>query len=122
VRPLANPRGYRVREGSLVHRTRAEQVLGKPLPPSAQVHHADGKRGDDSALVICQDQAYHFLLHVRMRVKAAGGDPNTDRICYTCKAVKPIAAFVKRSKPIWYCKDCKNAQSRAEDARRRAAA
>jgi len=58
----------------LAHRLRAERALGRPLPPGAVVHHADGSRSPDAPLVICQDQAYHLLLHRRMRVKAAGGD------------------------------------------------
>jgi hypothetical protein len=44
-------------------------------------------------LVICQDQAYHRLLHWRMRIRAAGGNPNEERICSCCKAVKPHTAF-----------------------------
>lgn len=115
-------RAYRRRNGKLIHIARAEQAIGKPLPPQAKVHHADGTKNPYGTLVICEDQAYHMLLHVRMRVKAAGGDPNTDRICYTCKAVKPIVEFSKNPKPIWYCKDCKNALLRVQRARKKAAA
>lgn len=38
-------------------------------------------------------QAYHRFLHARMRVKAAGGNPNVDAICERCRRVKPRAFF-----------------------------
>lgn len=90
-----------------VHRIRAAKALGRPLPKGVVVHHADGTRSQSSQLVICPNQKYHFLLHVRMRVKAAGGDPNTDRICQYCKAVKPMTEFVTlRTRHEWRCKVC----------------
>ena len=85
--------GYR-KVGSVgLHRVRAEKALGRPLPAGAVVHHADGSKADDAPLVICQDQAYHRFLHARMRVKAAGGNPNVDAICERCRRVKPRAFF-----------------------------
>jgi hypothetical protein len=57
--PRADSRGY-VREHILI----AEKALGKPLPPKAVVHHANGSR-NSGPLVICQDRAYHWLLHRR---------------------------------------------------------
>ncbi len=52
----------------MTYRERAEQALGHPLPPSAVVHHHTYD-GDRSQLVICQDRAYHALLHQRMRAR-----------------------------------------------------
>lgn len=93
-----------------VHRKRAELALGKPLPPKAVVHHADGSKDEHAPLVICESQAYHRLLHARMRVKAAGGDPNTDKVCSDCGLVKPQTAFYRVSRSIDgrfnYCIDC----------------
>lgn len=62
--PRSDNRGY-VREHILV----AEKALSKPLPIGAQVHHVDknGLNNKNNNLVICQDQAYHSLLHVRQR-------------------------------------------------------
>lgn len=76
-----------------IHQIRAERALGKPLPPDAVVHHADGTKRDDAPLVICQNEAYHFLLHQRMRVVRAGGNPNTDKICSGCQQLLPLTAF-----------------------------
>ena len=114
---------YRRRSGAWVHIARAEKALGKPLPPNAKVHHADGTKNPYGPLVICQDQAYHLLLHVRMRVKAAGGDPNTDRICHYCQVVKPMTAFtrIKNWPTVWHCRECNRAQC-ALRARKKAVA
>jgi hypothetical protein len=99
-----------------LHRLRAERALGKPLPPGALVHHADGSKADDAPLVICQDDEYHKLLHARMRVKAAGGDPNTERVCGHCDKVKVFDEFRRDRRgaagvnPV--CKVCINAVER----------
>lgn len=104
----------------LLHRFRAEQALGKPLPDGAVVHHADGSLSDNAPLVICPDEFYHKLLHRRMRVKAAGGNPNTDRICSKCRAVKPSGEFHKnRAQPdglSHYCRPCQRVASQMRGA------
>lgn len=47
------------------HVLRAEQALGRPLPHGAQVHHVDENRRNsaNTNLVICENRAYHALLH-----------------------------------------------------------
>jgi len=80
-------------EKQRVHRIRAARALGKPLPLSAVVHHVDGTKRKDAQLVICQDQRYHCLLHVRTRVVRAGGNPNTHKFCQRCQLLKPYSAF-----------------------------
>ena len=108
-----------------VHRVLAAQVLGKPLPPKAVVHHVDGDiQSSGPRLVICQDQAYHLLLHVRARVVAAGGNPNTERVCYDCGAVKPIEAFTPAAaaRMKWRCRGCPAKAARERAQRRKAAA
>lgn len=60
----------------------AEKALGKPLPPGAVVHHANGTR-NSGTLVICQDEAYHQFLHHRMRALKECGHADW-RKCQYC--------------------------------------
>lgn len=64
----------------------ATAALGKQLPNGAEVHHHDRQRtnNDNGNLVVCQDRAYHCLLHVRMRALAACGNASYRR-CAVCK-------------------------------------
>ncbi len=57
--------GRRVYEHVLV----AERALGRLLPKGARVHHVNENKSDNRPenLVICPDEAYHRLLHVRMK-------------------------------------------------------
>jgi hypothetical protein len=113
--------GYRIRSIApynpvLVHRHRAEQALGKPLPEGAIVHHVDGSKSETAPLVICQDQGYHLLLHLRARVVAAGGNPNTQRFCRTCGELK---LFHEMNKHNWNCYPCQRATAKRFWARKR---
>lgn len=90
------PEHPKARNGCVsVHILIAEQALGRLLPNGVEVHHVDEDRTNyaNRNLVICQDKAYHRLLHVRSRVIHAGGDPDTERICATCRALKLFAEF-----------------------------
>lgn len=94
----ANNNRY-VREHILV----AERAIGGPLPPKAVVHHHDEDRANNTPanLVICQDGAYHQMLHARMRFIADGVDPNTEQRCTgKCRTVKPLGAFYPKL-PRW---------------------
>lgn len=64
----------------------AERALGKPLPIGAVVHHIDENKLNNTPtnLVICQDDAYHFLLHQRQRAIDACGHAHW-RKCPFCK-------------------------------------
>lgn len=96
-----------------LHRARATKALGKALPAKAVVHHVDEGRPDNSRLVICQDQRYHFLLHVRQRTIAAGGNPNTQRVCCSCKSVKPFSAWAPKALAAnQCCRECNTKQRR----------
>ena len=52
--------GRHIRE----HTLRAEKALGHALPKDAEVHHW---YGNPPTLVICPNEAYHQLLHMRER-------------------------------------------------------
>ncbi len=68
------------------HRKIAAKVLGKPLPLGVLVHHHDGNRANNSNrnLVICENTAYHNLLHRRKRAYDFCGNANWRRCSY-CK-------------------------------------
>lgn len=104
-----------------LHRLRAENALGHALPAGAVVHHADGSRRDDAPLVICQDTAYHKLLHARMRVIAAGGNPNTDAVCGICRLAKARSEFRPRASGVFgvrdSCQSCVSARQQEGAAR-----
>lgn len=119
--------GYRDRGGKRLHRLRAEKAFGKPLPAGVVVHHADGTKHDDAPLVICQDQSYHALLHARMRIFKAGGNPDMDAWCCYCKQPRPREEFHQRKntfgrKPgslTTVCKSCGVKRTRETRDRRR---
>lgn len=69
-------------------RRRAELALGRPLKRTEQVHHHA-----DTQLVICQDRAFHALLHTRTLTVRAGGNPNKQRYCPECKTIRRPTAF-----------------------------
>lgn len=70
----------------LEHVLVAEKAMGCSLPPWAVVHHVDEdpSNNNPSNLVVCPDQAYHMLIHRRMRALASCGNANW-RKCCLCK-------------------------------------
>jgi hypothetical protein len=63
-----------------------ENIMGKPLPSRAVIHHVDGNKHNNNPknLVVCQDRRYHGLLHRRINALTACGNPNY-RKCTYCK-------------------------------------
>ena len=76
--PRAMSNGY-VREHIVI----AERAFGGELPIKAQVHHY-GHVSDNSKLVVCEDQGYHRLLHIRSRALKECGDAGK-RKCKFCQ-------------------------------------
>lgn len=81
-RPVLEPE-----KGPRRYRQVVEAILGYTLPPGAVVHHIDGDRTNNrpSNLVVCPDEAYHNLLHMRQEAQDACGNPNWLK-CYVCKS------------------------------------
>lgn len=78
-------KGYIAIGKKLQHVIIAEKALGKELPKGVQVHHVDYDRKNNapSNLVICPNQEYHALLHVRTDAFLACGNPDY-RKCRFC--------------------------------------
>jgi hypothetical protein len=78
----------------------AERVLGRALPRNAVVHHVDEVRHNNANcnLAILQRDD-HLELHRKMRVRARGGNPWTDRLCSMCKQPRNSSLFYWRSNP-----------------------
>lgn len=87
------------------HRIIAETALGKKLPKRCVIHHIDKnkKNNKNTNLVICQDAAYHFLLHQRTRALKACGNANY-RKCTICKKYDKPENINKNS----YHETCRN--------------
>lgn len=96
----------------------AEKALGRKLPKGACVHHVDQNRRNNinSNLVICQNSAYHNLLHVRLKVLRSGGNPNTDKLCSGCGQAKSILSFApNKSKGDGLrdiCRECRSSKNK----------
>ena len=66
--PFSTAQGY-IGESRLV----AEKAFGKHIPTKHPIHHSNGATSDNipKNLVVCEDNAYHKLLHVRINALAA---------------------------------------------------
>ncbi len=99
----------------------AESALGKELPKKALVHHANGNPGDNRPenLVICPDDKYHFLLHIRMRAIEACGNVDYRRCLYCKKHDDPanMRGFHSITNPNgrFYHRLCRNSYRRNQN-------
>lgn len=120
-----NAAGYRVsREGgdrALEHVRIVERVLGRRLPPGAQVHHADGNplNNANSNLVVCPSDEYHKLLHRRMRAFDACGHADYLR-CVYCKRWGAPEAVVRHAPGSFVHRACYNEYKRLRYQRKKA--
>jgi hypothetical protein len=99
--------GYHVRsEGNgkriYCHRELVEKILGIALPINATIHHHDGNSLNNlnGNFVVCENQAYHMLLHRRARTLKECGHADWLR-CYFCKQYD-IHDNINKSKRMQY--------------------
>lgn len=103
--PGRKSKSYRITNGIPEHRAIAEHAIGKPLPPNAEVHHVDGDRSnnDPSNLVICQDRAYHMLIHLRTKAYNESGDANKRKCVYCGKWDLPKNMTINKTAKHRFC-------------------
>lgn len=77
----------------------AEKAVGHPFRKTAPVHHVDEDPSNNSSgnLVVCQDHAYHRLLHLRQVAFDACGCPDWRR-CIYCRAYDDVSTMVRHAK------------------------
>ncbi len=85
----------------------AEKALGKELPAKAIVHHHT-----PTQLVICQDQAYHLLLHARTKALKECGNPDLRKCIYCGRYDAQTELKYYRSNRNWRHPSCGNQRRR----------
>lgn len=103
------PEHHRANNGYVLeHILIAEKSLGKPLPLGAVVHHADGNKLNNSNgnLVICQDNAYHSLLHQRTRAFEGCGNPKWLKCTYCKQYDDPCNLYINDRSKMFYHRIC----------------
>ena len=106
--------GVKKREHILV----AERAFGGPLPAGSVVHHVNQNKLDNHPenLVICPSEAYHQLLHRRMRALEQSGNAS-NRQCMYCKDWSLESVMkVSAANSSAYHGACRNAYRRAKYA------
>lgn len=93
--PRAHQSGY-VYEHLII----AQQLLGRPLLKGEEIHHY-GTKTDNTKIVVCENHAYHMLLHRRMRALAACGHAGW-RKCYYCGSYDDPKNLYTHSKNIYH--------------------
>ena len=85
-----------------------EAALGHAFPRKAEIHHVDEDRSNNanSNLVLCENRAYHRLLHRRQRALDACGDANA-RSCNICGDFSRQDQIVVTRYGNVYHRDCK---------------
>lgn len=85
----------------------AENALGKRLPIKSQVHHIDNNRSNNNNnnLIVCENDEYHKLLHIRTNALRESGNPN-HRKCTYCKTYDSLKNLFINSQGKVYHRLC----------------
>jgi len=99
LRLWVGPHEYR-----LEHRMRAEKAIGKTLSPEIPVHHYK------NFLVVCENQGYHLLLHIRTKALEGCGNANWRRCRFCKKYDDPLTLTLQndRERQSYHHKECRN--------------
>lgn len=107
--PRADNRGY-----VPVHILVAEALIGTSIPKGNVVHHVDEDVSNNSPgnLVVCQDEAYHRLLHTRKKAIDVCGNPNY-RSCVFCHRYDdPLIMFHSVTSRHYMHRECRQKYER----------
>jgi len=103
-----------------IHRLIAERVIGRFLRKEEVVHHKDGNPLNNrrANLVVLPNQRAHIREHAMERIRQAGGDPETQKICGTCTRVLGRLYFPRLKTSFdglgSTCKGCANSRRRGK--------
>lgn len=106
-----------------------ENVLGFELPKGVVIHHWNEIKTDNrnENLLVCQDRAYHNLIHARMRAYDACGNASF-RPCVVCKKYDDVKnmknkghseCLSKRTREIYASKTIEEKKLLVEEAKNR---
>src|SRR5574343_38254 len=91
-----------------LYRKIVEDILGYPLPLNAVVHHVDGniKNNEKNNLVVCQNHAYHRMIHARATALKECGHPHWRKCKYCHKYDDPNNLYIPKSSKYAMHRDC----------------
>ena len=100
-------RNGRIREHILV----CEKALGRPVPEGKVTHHFPDKT-KFTHLVLCENDAYHILLHLRYRALKESGHKDWRRCCGCKKWDDPKNLILEKSGTAYYHLECRRTYQR----------
>lgn len=104
------PCGREISESRFV----VEQVIGKKLDRKHIVHHIDGnsENNKNDNLIVLENRREHAIVHAKMRIVEAGGNPSTQAFCSRCGKIKSKEMFTTDShrwnRKSLFCRPCEN--------------
>jgi hypothetical protein len=90
------------------HILMCEKVLGKSLPKGVVIHHVNEKRNDNhnGNFVICQNIAYHMILHKRIKALKISGHADWEK-CQFCGEYDDTSNIFHSKYGQKYHRECK---------------